>query len=508
MGKSQLDSLMLAAQKDPVWWVKEVLGVSPWSRQAEIMYSVRDHKYTCVQSGHNVGKTFITACICLWFLSCFPDAVVLTTANGWAQVKGVLWEEIRKLSKRSKYPLGITFKPKHPEGRIGDNWAFGFSPDKPDSVQGHHRDHILIVLDEAQGIQDTVTWDAFSSMMTSSGAKQLAIGNPLYANGPFRQRFKDPKWSRIRLSCLEHPNYVSKRQIVPGALSYESIEEIRQDPLRGPGTLYWDTRIDGVFPEEGEDTVIPEKWLMNCVNLPPHAQLLPGTYLGLDPAAFGSDKTVVVVLKNGRMVCMEEWRRLAPEKTVNRTLKIAARYNVPLRHINFDGIGGVGGAVKRAFDVARVPAHPVYCGQPPVGDWEYLFGKDEHLQFLNRRAELHWAMRRLFEEQMISLPPRFVQPFIMESCELRYGFNDSGKLWIESKDRKFKPRLNYSPDHNDALTLALARDQGLPAGQWASADQPSNHQKYDPKGAYGRWDSGKPRDHSPRPNRGSRFNRK
>ena len=143
--------LILAGQQDPAWWVETVLGVQPWSKQRDIMDSVRDNKYTCVQSGHNVGKTFITACLSLWYLSCFPECVVLTTANGWAQVKGVLWEEIRKLAKNSVYPLGIEFKPKHPEARIGDNWMFGFSPDKPDAVHGHHRDNLLIIFDEEIG---------------------------------------------------------------------------------------------------------------------------------------------------------------------------------------------------------------------------------------------------------------------------------------------------------------------------------------------------------------------
>ena len=479
--------LILAGQQDPAWWVEEVLGVQPWSKQRDIMRSVRDNKYTCVQSGHNVGKTFITACLSLWYLSCFPDCVVLTTANGWAQVKGVLWEEIRKLAKNAIYPLGIEFKPKHPEARVGDNWMFGFSPDRTDAIQGHHRNNLLIIFDEAQGLQAQNTWEAFSSMMTSSGARQLAIGNPLYPHGPFRSRFKSRDWSKIRISCLEHPNYISKVQVVPGALTYQSIEEVRQDPLRGPGTLYWDTRIDGIFPTIGDDNLIPEVFLEQCANLPEHARLIPGTYIGLDPAAHGNDKSVCVVLKDGRMVYMEEWRRTHPEKSVNKTLKIAASYNVPLRNINFDAIGGVGGAIKRAFEVARVPAHPVYSGSPPIGDWEYLFGKDAHLQFLNR-AELHWAMRRLLEDQMISVPPRYLPHFVAESCELLYGFNEGGKLWIESKANKFKPRVGYSPDHNDALVMALARNQGAPFTGISGADMPSSVSKYDKVGNMGAWD--------------------
>ena len=482
------DALIEAYQDDPVLFAQEVLGVTPWYKQEEIMFSVRDNKYTCVQSGHNVGKTFITACICLWFVSCFPDAVILTTANGWGQVKGVLWEEIRKLHRRAKMPIGGLFKPKHPDFRLDSNWMFGFSPDKTDAINGHHRDHILIVFDEAQGLQDNNVWDAFSSMMTSSGARQLAIGNPLYANGPFRSRFRDPKWNPIKISCLEHPNYVERTLVVPGALTYESIKEVEADPLRGPGTNYWDTRIAGEFPPMSGDTFLPEIFLDNVINVPQGKVLLPGRYIGLDPAAMGDDRTVACVLVEGRVVEMQEWRRAHPADTVNRTLHLAAQYNVPLGHINYDCIGGVGGAVRKAFDAAGVPAHPIFMGTPPIGDWAYHFSQDPNLIFFNRRAELHWAFRRCCEDQLISIPARYRPQFLRESVNLRYGIGDTGKLFIESKPNKFKPREGFSPDYNDAMVLALARDQKLLDLSVGASKMVESHSKYDTTGLMGSWD--------------------
>ena len=434
-------------------------------------------------------NTFVTACICLWFHCCFPDSVVITTANGWGQVKGVLWEEMRKLAKRATYPLGIDFKPKHPEARCGnDNWMFGFSPDKPDSVQGHHRDNILIVFDEAQGIQENLTWDAFSSMMTSAGARQLVIGNPLYATGPFREKFRNPNWSQIQMSCLDHPNYKMQRQVIPGALTYESIEEIRRDPLRAPGTEYWDVRIAGVFPALGSDTLLPEYYLRRNADLPENKILLPGRYIGFDPAEFGTDRSVAVVLAEGHVVHVEAWRNMHPIDSVTKVLRLAAEYRVPQSHINYDKIGGVGANLRNAFDIASVPAHGVAVGMPAVGDWGYFFTTtDPTLEFLNRRAELHWAMRRLFEEGKIRVPHRYYQNFMMESSKLRYGFNQRGQLWIESKNDKFRKREGYSPDHNDALVLALARDQVVAGGIPGSARIIDDPTKVDPSNRFGVW---------------------
>jgi hypothetical protein len=41
---------------DPVRWVRERLGQTVWSKQGEILNSVRDHRRTAVRSGHGVGK--------------------------------------------------------------------------------------------------------------------------------------------------------------------------------------------------------------------------------------------------------------------------------------------------------------------------------------------------------------------------------------------------------------------------------------------------------------------
>lgn len=41
---------------DPVLWAKEYLGITLWSKQQEVAYSVRDNKSTAVKAGHGVGK--------------------------------------------------------------------------------------------------------------------------------------------------------------------------------------------------------------------------------------------------------------------------------------------------------------------------------------------------------------------------------------------------------------------------------------------------------------------
>src|SRR5690348_3619215 len=84
-------------RRDPVWFSREILGFDPWSKQREILESVRDNEATAVRSCHGIGKTATAAEVVLWFLAAFgPEALVVTTAPTWRQVRDLLWREIRK----------------------------------------------------------------------------------------------------------------------------------------------------------------------------------------------------------------------------------------------------------------------------------------------------------------------------------------------------------------------------------------------------------------------------
>ncbi len=417
------------------------------------MFLVTD---ACIPT-HN---TYVLADICWWFSSCFEDSIVLTTASTMDQVKDVLWRTMRLAHAKAKIPLGGYLWPKAPKFQSADAFMKGFSYDRPDSVHGFHSSNILIVFDEAQAIQDIKAWEAFSSMMTSAGARWIAIGNPIYAFGPFAQTLQDPRWNSIHISCLDHPNVKSGREIIPGAVTREAIDMIRDHPLKGEGTLHWRTRIEGQFPELGSDNLIPRKIVDQCMNLPPERTLLQGRYIGIDPAEHGTDRTVIAVMIDGRIEEMMAYNGVPCAQTAKNAMLAATRWDVPFGHINFDCIGPIGAELKRQFQLMGVPAHAVHVGREPAGDWRCIFGDtDPKLQFFNRRAELHWALRRLFELQRICIPPQYAETFKFEACQICYGFWDDGRLYIESKDKKYRPRTGMSPDHSDAVILCLARDR-------------------------------------------------
>src|SRR3954471_8603879 len=63
---------------DPVAFARDVLGQTPWSRQAEIMRAVAVEPQTTVRSSHGVGKTWVAATLALWWVYTRRPSLVLT----------------------------------------------------------------------------------------------------------------------------------------------------------------------------------------------------------------------------------------------------------------------------------------------------------------------------------------------------------------------------------------------------------------------------------------------
>src|SRR5690349_19281618 len=149
---------------DPVKWAKERCDVDLWSKQQEIICSVRDHSLTSVHSCHAIGKSFVAATTVAWWLDVHPvgEAFVVTTAPTDKQVKAVLWREINRLHTRA----GLAGRTNLSEWYIGKELvAFGRKPadQDPTAFQGIHARYVLLVLDEACGIPKEL-WDAGSSI--------------------------------------------------------------------------------------------------------------------------------------------------------------------------------------------------------------------------------------------------------------------------------------------------------------------------------------------------------
>ena len=136
--------------------VTEVLGAEPWEMQVRTIKSVFENKITAVKTCNAVGKSFIAARIALTYLMLYEDSIVITTAPTWSQVTDVLWREIATAVKMSRYQL--TDEEVLQAGlNLGEKWyAVGRSPKRPENFFGYHADHILVIVDEAGGVEEPI----------------------------------------------------------------------------------------------------------------------------------------------------------------------------------------------------------------------------------------------------------------------------------------------------------------------------------------------------------------
>ena len=145
--KEQIVSVHNRILNDPIYFCEEVLGTPLWEKEREILLSVRDHKETAVRSCHASGKSFTAARVIHWWLSRYVgDAVVITTAPTFRQVKEILWREIKNaVANKHIYPKDTILDTQINLG--AKYFALGLSTDKPDQFQGFHSPHLLVVID-------------------------------------------------------------------------------------------------------------------------------------------------------------------------------------------------------------------------------------------------------------------------------------------------------------------------------------------------------------------------
>lgn len=167
---------------DPVRFVREVLGDDPWPVQEEILRSVANNTQTAVKACHSSGKTRIAATAVLWWISRFKDGIAVTTAPTHEQVRKLLWGEVHKAIKRSPF---VWPTPNQTEIMLhAGNYATGLSTNRGVNFQGFHSGHLLIVIDEAPGVEVEI-WEAIEGARAGGDVHILALGNPIIAGGPF-----------------------------------------------------------------------------------------------------------------------------------------------------------------------------------------------------------------------------------------------------------------------------------------------------------------------------------
>jgi hypothetical protein len=255
-------------QSDPIAYCGEVLDIKQiWRLQEELLIAclraIKERKPIFMASGHSLGKDYISAGIALWFLQTFTPSQVVLTAPTLRQVKNVMFKEVCRHWENKKIDLGGKIFTE-PRIEINPSWFLtGFTTDEAvrsegggGKFQGLHCENVCVIVTEAQELKDNV-YDQIDAITTSQKILVIFIGNPTRAKGRFAKGLKDKKNNIVfNFSCLENPNYIQRKEVVPGLASYEWVEAMRQK--WGETDPRWIGRVLGQVPDQALNQVFTE----------------------------------------------------------------------------------------------------------------------------------------------------------------------------------------------------------------------------------------------------------
>ena len=436
-----LEEFVLRYKDDPVLFVKEVLGATPYDYQAEFLDALASgERKMSVRSGHGTGKSTTSSWAMLWYvLLRFPNKVVVTAPTS-GQLFDALFAELKRWINELPPQLQVLLTVKSDRVELSAAPAEAFisartsRAETPEALAGVHSQNVLLVVDEASGVPEKV-FEAAAGSMSGHSATTILLSNPTRSSGTFfesQTRLASTWWTR-RWSCVESP-----------LVSEEFVDEMRA--RYGEDSNAFRIRVLGEFPMADDDTIIPfhlaDSAIKRDIEIPDDTKPI----WGLDVARFGADKTALCKRYGNVVTEITSWQGLDLMQTVGRVMAEYEGLSPSMRpsEILVDSIGVGGGVVDRLRELGA-PVRGINVGEAPAMGNTYM----------NLRAELWFKTKGWLEDRSCKLPND--DQLLAELTSIRYAFTPGGKMKAESKDDMRKRGLK-SPDLADALCLTMASD--------------------------------------------------
>lgn len=433
--------------KDPVGWMNHRCRRFLWSKQKEILGSIRDNRFTAVPSCHGPGKSFTASGAGAWWLDVHPpgEAFLITTAPTDKQVKNVLWRELRRRHKEAGMGGRITLDAQWYQGvKLVDEEIIGTGRKPqdydPDAFQGIHAKYVLILIDEACGVPKQL-FDALETLMTNEYARMLAIGNPDDPTSYFEMICRPGSgWNVIPIPAFCTPNFTGEP--VPAEVAEDLTSKMWVEERRkkwGVTSPLYISKVLAKFPEISSDTLITPRMVRDA-----QERSLPGLeygQYGADVARFGPDETAVYRNRGGRLRLVYRAHQQALDRTRGAFQMLLLQHGANYVPMFVDVIGIGGGVVDEmhalGFEVVGINVAHV---------------ADDPKRFANKRAEMYWQFREMFEKGEVDLDPED-EDLAAQLTSMKWFITRKGLIGLESKE-DMKRRGVASPDRADAAMLS------------------------------------------------------
>lgn len=435
---------MTTQQREAVRSVRELIGAKlavhrgdATAEQQELAKKIG----ISIMAGKGIGKDTLVSWLLLWFVWAHPYCKVPCTSVSSDQLEKVLWSELAKwlptsyLSPFLKLQSGKLFYTMLEPDIVGKRW-FAYTKTanpnstelEPEGVAGAHEDYVMVVVDEASGVNDAI-FHSLEGTLTQMVNFMVMIFNPTRSKGYAidSQETRAHRW-------ITHRWNAEDSEIGNKDLHARMLEDYGRDsnPYR--------IRVLGLPPMTDAQTLIPWDWIEEAVKREIEGNEKMPLVKGLDCGA-GGDKSIIVTRRGGEVYPLK--RLTTPDSSV---LTSWAGNNIDADrpdavYVDTIGIGWAvegnlrqqKGAIIQAADARRTADNPD--------------------KYVNKRAEMYDRLREAFEKGAISIPDD--RDLIDQLGAIRCEYVGSKMKIVEKK--KLKKEIGHSPDEADALAMTYYR---------------------------------------------------
>ena len=441
--------LLAHYQMNPAQCIEDVLGVTLWPKQKEIAQALWKHRRISVRAAGDVGKSFIAACIVIWALINFPRCYIITTAPTNAQVKDILWREVRMLWKKRSgvFPIAPGISSNLKDLKIDDErLAVGFATDQPERMSGRHDERIFFIIDEATGVDDSII-RSIDNSMGGENAWMILISNPTRRRGYFYRSHMDQTFSqlfhRIHISADEcaawHERHIKKGNApIPGLVTRQAVKEKRRLWQHEPDSV--SIFLEGNFPDTDTQGLFKTKAWEEA-----YQRTLGPTgdkRILCDVARFGGDQTVIGYLDGPCLMQVIAYQGRDTMQTVGEIMSLL--HDNPTAKVVVDDTS-VGGGVTDRLKELGVDVTPFNGGRR----------SDRPERYANLKAEAYWSLRERVHAgvsnaevpqiDLSRIDSSHQQKILIQQSLCNYERNSKGQIRI------LEP--NDSPDYIEMLVL-------------------------------------------------------
>jgi hypothetical protein len=313
------------------------------------------------------------------------------------------------------------------EGRL-------WSEENPDGYAGvHNFAGVMLTFDEASGIADSI-WSVAAGFFTENTPNRFwfAFSNPRRNTGYFHSTFHEKRafWSTrtVDARTVEGTDKAVYQQI---------IDEYGADSVQAYVEVY------GSFPPEGDEQFISRTLVEEAADRPKTNDPSAPVIMGVDPARFGADATVIVVRQGRDVVAIRRYRGEDTMETVGRVIDMMDEFKPVMVCIDEGGLGA--GVYDRLKEQQYKQVRPVNFGN----------SSKKPVMYANKRAEMWGSMKEWLKTGSIPADRMLKSDLTAPKQELTSTGQNNGAIKLESKSA-MKSRGVASPDAADALALTFA----------------------------------------------------